>query len=299
MDQPSLNSFEVLFDLAEPAPFEHLAFERYGKLGFPSARRDLPWIYSNFVQSLDGVASFKGIHAMGSAISRSAEDRWLMDLLRAHADAVLLGINTLTEETALGRETGRGPDRGPVYAVEDELCLDLRQKLGRRREMNIFVTGAAALNLGDYAVFDGDRVDAVILTTNLGAKRLAEQHSHPHVKIVVAGDSQFIDLPRAMCMLRQQLNIEHLLCEGGPTLYGYMTRGGLIDEKFLTVAPLEVGVMIPPEQKPSLAEEKNPPKFRPTTFNAPGFTYDTAPAWRWMSCHKVGDHQFNRYRRRI
>jgi riboflavin biosynthesis pyrimidine reductase len=298
MNLPRLRHFEILFDEAEIAQFEHAAFDRYGNLGFPAAPHDMPWIYANFVQSLDGVASFKGIHATGSAISRSAEDRWLMDLLRAHADAVLLGINTLSEETALERETGSGPERGPVYAVEDELCVDLRRTLGRRREMNIFVTGAAALNLGDYAVFDGDRVDAVIVTTNLGAKRLAEQRSHPHVRIIVAGENQIVDLPRAMRILRKQLNIEHLLCEGGPTLYGYMTRAELIHEKFLTIAPLEVGVMIPPEQKPSRAEEKSPPKFRPTTFNAPGFTYETAPAWHWMSCRKIGDHQFNRYRRR-
>ena len=293
----SLKSFEVLFDEAEPAPFEHPAYERYGKLGFSPLPRDLPWIYANFVQSLDGVASFKGLHATGSAISRSDEDRWLMDLLRAHADAVLLGINTLIEETALGRDGGSGPDRGPVYAVEDESCLDLRRKLGRPREMNIFVTGAAALNLGDYSVFDGDRVDPVIVTTNLGAKRLAEQRSHPHVKVVVAGESQFVDLPRAMGILRRQFNIEHLLCEGGPTLYGYMARAALIHEKFLTVAPLEVGIMIPAEQKPSLAEAKSPPRFRPTTLEAPGFTFESAPAWRWMSCRKTGDHQFNRYRR--
>ena len=293
----SLRPFEVLFDEAEPAPFEHPALARYGKLGFPPTPRDLPWIYANFVQSLDGVASFKGLHATGSAISRSAEDRWLMDLLRAQADAVLLGINTLIEETALGRETGSAPDRGPVYAVEDECCLDLRQRLGRKREINIFVTGAAALNLGDYAVFDGDRVDAVIVTTNSGAKRLVQQRSHAHVKIVVAGENQLVDLPRAMRILRQQFNIDLLLCEGGPTLYGHMTRDGLIHEKFLTVAPLEVGIIIPAEQKPSPAEAKSPPRFRPTTFDAPGFTFESAPPWRWMSCRKVADHQFNRYRR--
>ena len=42
-------------------------------------------------------------------------------------------------------------------------------------------------------------------------------------------------------MLRKELGIEHLLCEGGPTLYGSLSRAELIDEKFLTIAPFEVG----------------------------------------------------------
>jgi hypothetical protein len=67
--------FQVLFDVAEPAPFEHPAFQRYGPLGFPGPPPERPWIYSNFVQSIDGVASFRGLHALGSDISRSADDR--------------------------------------------------------------------------------------------------------------------------------------------------------------------------------------------------------------------------------
>lgn len=296
-NQPKLREFEVLFDRAEPSPFAHEAFERYGGLGFPTAPAALPWIYSNFVQSLDGIASFKGVHASGGDISRSPQDRWLMDLLRANADAVLLGVNTLIEETQLLRETGV-QKRGAVYRIEDELCLDLRRKLGRGRETNIFVTGAASLDLGDYAVFDGDLVDAIILTTEIGAKRLAERRTHPHVQVIIAGKNQFVDLRHAMGMLRTQFSLQYLLCEGGPTLYGYMSKAGLVNEKFITVSPLEVGAIVPPEQQPALSERENPPKFRPTTFNAPGFTFESAPEWRWMSCRKVGDHQFSRYRRK-
>src|SRR6266498_5285901 len=96
-----MRDFETLFDRGEPSAIEYPAYRRYGKLGFPSIPSDRPWIYSNFVQSLDGIASFKGRHATGGDISQLPEDRWLMDLLRAHADAVLLGVNTLMEETQL------------------------------------------------------------------------------------------------------------------------------------------------------------------------------------------------------
>ena len=77
-----------------------------------------------------------------------------------------------------------------------------------------------------------------------------------------------------------------------------MSRAGLIDEKFLTVSPVEVGLLVPPEQESAETEKERPPRERPTTFVAPGFTKESAPWWKWMSCRRVGDHQFNRYRRK-
>ena len=287
-----MRNFEILFDQGEPSALDHPAYKPYGNLGFPPAPAERPWIYSNFVQSLDGVASFKGRHPTGADISQSPEDRWLMDLLRAHADAVLLGINTLVEETQfLG-------GRGPVYTIADPAVGDLREKLGRGRETNIFVTGAARLDLAAYREFDGDAVDTVIITTSDGARRLAAKKSHPHVQVIIEGKGDFVDLPQAMQVLRRKHAIEYLLCEGGPTLYGYMSRAGLIDEKFLTASPIEIGLLVPPEQQPSEAEKSNPPKVRPTTFMAPGFLKENAPWWRWMSCRRIEDHQFNRYRRK-
>lgn len=289
-----MQDFQVFFDTGEPGSVDDPALHRYGKLGFPPPPTDRPWTYSNFVQSLDGIASFRGKYASGYHISRSVEDRWLMDVLRAHADAIVLGVNTLVEETQLG---AYGPP-GPVYRIEDPDLRRLRERLGRRRETNIFVTGAARLDLADYAVFDGDQVDVMILSTPEGAARLAEKGTHPHVKVIVSGQSGVVDLRTAVQVLRRDFGISYLLCEGGPTLNGYMERAALVDEKFLTIAPIEVGQVIPKEQEPSAAEQVNPPKLRPTTFNAPGFTRDTAPLFRWISCRKVGDHQFNRYRRR-
>jgi 5-amino-6-(5-phosphoribosylamino)uracil reductase len=286
-----VRNFQILFDEGEPSAIDDDAYCPYGNLGFPAPPGDRPWIYANFVQSLDGIASFKGKHATGADISQSAEDRWLMDLLRAHADAVLLGINTLVEETALSG------DRGPVYRIDAPLLQQLRKKLGLQREKNIFVTGASRLDLSAFRVFDGDHVDAMIVTTTTGAARLAEKKSHPHVKVIVAGQGEIVDLHQAMRILYKDFGVHRLLCEGGPTLYGHMAVAGLIDEKFVTVSPVEIGILIPARQEPSAAEMNNPPKQRPTTFMAAGFVNENAPWYQWISCRRIGDHQFNRYRR--
>jgi riboflavin biosynthesis pyrimidine reductase len=288
-----MRPFEVLFDQAEPSPIEDPACAPYGNLGFPAPPPDRPWIFSNFVQSLDGIVSFKGKHAAGADISRSPEDRWLMDLLRAHADAVLLGANTLIEETLLGPRP-----RGPVFRIVDPELRRLRQKLGRGREMNIIVTGSAGLEISAYRVLDGEHVDAVVVTTRRGAARLSERNPPPRLRVVVSGEDKFVDLPHMAALLRRELGIRYLLCEGGPTLYGYLSRAGLVDEKFLTISPVEAGQIVPAEQEPSAADKLDPSPLRPTTFHAPGFTAENAPWWRWLSCRRIADHQFCRYRRK-
>ncbi len=234
-----MRNFQILFDDADPSLIDHPAFAPYGKLGFPPAHGERPWTYANFVQSIDGVASFKGPHAAGSDISQSAEDRWLMDLLRAHADAIITGVHTLVEETLSAPKLNQG--RGPVYRIEDKSLQDLRAKLGRKREKVIFVTASGGIDPRAYRVFDGDQMDALILTTKAGAARL--QGRIGQERLVIAGQDKTIDLPEAMRILRKQMGVEHLLCEGGPTLYGSMARAGLIDEKFVTVSPVEIGLL--------------------------------------------------------
>jgi riboflavin biosynthesis pyrimidine reductase len=283
--------FEVLFDEGEASTLTDPALSPYGKLGFPIPPADRPWTFANFVQSIDGVASFSGRHATGGDLAQSPEDQWLMGLLRAHADALLLGLNTLTAETAILSHLNAG--RGPVYKVEHPELRELRRRLGRQREKVIVVTASARFDPAAYRLFDGDEVEAFILTTATGAARLAGTKA----QVIVAGENRSVDLSLAMQMLRGDLRVEYLLCEGGPTLYGNMAKAGLIDEKFVTVAPQEIGLVIPAEQEPAEWERKSPPRLRPTTFMAPGFTWENAPSWRWISCRRSHDHQFSRYRR--
>jgi riboflavin biosynthesis pyrimidine reductase len=295
MEPASQNpKFEVLFDVAEPSPFPDEAFAPYGNFGFPAPPGDRPWIYTNFVQSLDGIVSLLGKHASGGDISQSRADRWLMDLLRAHADAVLMGMNTLREE-----QRNRGPEsRGIVFQVVEPELLRLREKLGKGRQRNIFVTRATDLDLSRWKAFDGDLVDVMIVTTPAGAAPLSAQETHSHVGIVAAGTGESVDLPAAVRVLRQKFGIKYLLCEGGPTLYGTLARADLVDEKFVTVSPVESGQVVPPEQERLPSEMELSPFLRPTIFGGPGFTRENMTHWRWLSCRKSGDHQFHRFRRK-
>jgi riboflavin biosynthesis pyrimidine reductase len=279
-----MRDFQILFDAlpgeasAPPDP----AKARYGHLVFPPPPPTRPWIYANFVQTLDGIVSLLGDEASGADIGGLPEDRWLMDLLRAHADAVILGMGTLRTEQRLQRPR----PRGPVFRIVDPELQQLRARLGRVRERNILVTARAAFQLNDYAVFDGELVDATVLTTHEGARRLESQRTrYPAGDIVAvdpAGDS--VDLPQAIAALQQRYGIRYLLCEGGPSLYSAMLTSGLIDEKFLTVSPIEVGAM----------SAHGP---RPTVLPGVSLSKQDAVRWRWLSCRKVADYQFHRIRR--
>jgi 5-amino-6-(5-phosphoribosylamino)uracil reductase len=244
-------------------------------------------VYANFVQTLDGIVSLGGADASGAAISESAEDRWLMDLLRAHADAVMLGMGTLREEQQMGRPR----PRGPVFCIMDAGLEQLRTKLGRGRQRNVLVSARAQFQMSDYAVFDGERVDVTVVTTREGAQRLEAQRepggSHAWVDIVAVdgAGAAGVDLRQAVAALEERYGIRYLLCEGGPVLYSGMLAAGLIDEKFLTVSPLEVGRL----------GAAGP---RPTVLPEVGFSKEEAARWTWLSCRKVGDHQFHRFRRK-
>jgi 5-amino-6-(5-phosphoribosylamino)uracil reductase len=282
-----MREFEILFDHGEDGGAVEAAMAPYGRLGFPAPTASRPWVFANFVQTLDGIVSLGGDDASGAAISESAEDRWLMDLLRAHADAVMLGMGTLREEQRMSRPR----PRGPVFRIMDAELQRLRAKLGRGRQRNVLVTARAEFQMSDYAVFDGEDVDVTVVTTREGAGRLEAQRgspggSHAWVDIItVDGAGAGADLRQAVSALGERYGIRYLLCEGGPMLYSGMLAAGLIDEKFLTVSPLEVGRM----------SAQGP---RPTVLPEVGFSRDEAVRWSWLSCRKVGDHQFHRFRRK-
>jgi riboflavin biosynthesis pyrimidine reductase len=222
-----LTPFDVLFeadvpDYPLPADLKHL----YGRLGFSS-----PIVYSNFVASVDGVVTLGSKPSAGSVISgKNPADRFLMGLLRACADAVVIGAGTLRATP------GHLWTPAHVYPSLATEFTALRSGLGRSAEpVLVLLTATGDVDFGHPALARG----AIVITTDAGAKKIG--HRLPaKCELVAMGKGKRLDLAKAIVELRAR-GLEVLLCEGGPHVMGQLLEAELLDEVFLTVSPVMAG----------------------------------------------------------
>jgi len=223
----ALQPFEVLYeaDLPAyklPADLHHL----YGRLGFAK-----PALYSNFVASLDGVVALGSKPSAGSIISgKYPADRFLMGLLRACADAVVIGAGTLRATP------GHLWTPAHVYPELATEFISLRSALGRAPEPQLVViTSAGNVDANHPALVKG----ALVMTTDDGAKAIGD--SLPaSCEVIAMGEGHSIDMREAVAALRAR-GLEVILTEGGPHLMGRLIDGGLLEEVFLTISPVVAG----------------------------------------------------------
>ena len=262
-----LEPLEVLHEAnglqAFPLPDE-LAGVYGGSLGFPQPR-----LFANFVSSLDGVVAIPGVPASTKLISDKSDlDRFVMGLLRACADCLVMGASTFR-----GSSEARWTP-GSIYPPAEEPYAELRRALGRVEGPELaVVTRSGSLDPGYPALEAG----ALVFTTRSGAERLTG--TLPAASTVVAlGDDA--DLKAMVENLRERGH-RLILSEGGPTFLGSLLDDALVDELFLTLSPLVAG-RSPAEERLSLVE-RTP------------FLPDRRLAGRLLSVRRGGSHLFLRY----
>jgi len=185
------------------------------------------WVLANMVGGLDGSASVGG--RVGEL--SGASDRVLFRALRALADVVMVGAETvrsegygaiaLAPELAAARQAAGRPPAPPLAVVTRSLRLDWSAPAfaaARPESRTLVITGAAA---------DPQRL--------LQARAVAD--------VIIAGDD-WVEPDEA---LRQLAERGHhvVLCEGGPSWLGQLAAAGRLDELCLTIAPLMGGDPLP------------------------------------------------------
>jgi riboflavin biosynthesis pyrimidine reductase len=180
------------------------------------AHEDRPFLYLNMVASADGRASFEG-RTCGLG---SEADTLLLTELRALADAVLVGTNTIRVEGygRLVRNAGR---------------------VARREAAGLHPTPAAVLISRSFdipwgAPLFGAEDQPVIVYTH--AEGTPPQVAAP-LEVVRLEDPA----PAAMMADLRTRGVRALLCEGGPTLNSALLEAGVVDELFLTLSPMLSG----------------------------------------------------------
>jgi riboflavin biosynthesis pyrimidine reductase len=179
--------------------------ETYGELALADEV-----VYANFVATLDGVVAFEpgASRSAGRLISGGhPADRYLMGLLRAVADAIVVGAGTARAE----QEHEWTPERAAPSAAADFAAV--RKGLGLPEKAPV------------YIVSGGGDLDP--------ASRAAQTST-------VLGGGRHID-PRDLIGSLRSRGHRRILTEGGPRLMGGFLEAGVVDELFLTVAPVVAG----------------------------------------------------------
>ena len=185
------------------------------------------WVMAHMVGGLDGSAAIGGRVAELS----TAPDAQLFRLMRALADVVLVGAETvrregygpvqLPPERVAARLAAGRPATPPLAVVTRSLDLDWSSRA---------FTGAPA----------GSRT-LVITCQQADPGRLTQARAAADV--LLAGQGR-VDPGLALAMLADR-GCRVVLCEGGPTWLGELVAAGLLDELCLTVSPMMGGDPLP------------------------------------------------------
>src|SRR5262249_51100556 len=209
----------------------------YGTLRY-AAQSGRPHVIANFVTTLDGVVALddKG-NAGGGAISgNNANDRAVMGLLRATADAVVVGAGTLRSVPM------RRWPADYIYPPLRDAYHALRDALGKKEPpLNVIVTARGDLDLR-LPVFSSGEVPALIVTTAAAADRLSAQGLPSGVRVAAASDAERVSATAVLTAVLQNAHpCDVLLLEGGPRLMADFFAERRLDELFLTLAPQVAG----------------------------------------------------------
>ena len=255
-----------------------------GDLSFRTSPVDRPLVIANFVSTLDGVVSYeiKG-QAGGSTIGGSdIPDRFIMGLLRASADAIIVGAGTLHEVSFEALWT---PEN--TYSDAKRLYTDYRVNVLHKPECPflVVVSGSGRLEL-ERAIFRTPGVRTVLITTSAGRDALARAGATmlPSVQIHALDSSSGTITPAAMLrLLYAQLGVRMLLHEGGPRLFGQFLAAEAVDELFLTLSPQIAG--------------RKADAVRPGLVQGMEFMPAGAPWFQLLSVKQRAEHLYLRYQR--
>ncbi|MES2644537.1 MAG: RibD family protein [Myxococcota bacterium] len=214
-------------------------------------------VITNTAITVDGkIASARYDHvAIGTPV-----DRQYMSVLRARADAVLVG--------------GRTFRNWPLPLVPDEAAL----------------AALAASGFPDASAppITGRRWWNVVLTRTLDVPKTGRFYRDPRVRPlfysatagevpsgeVVVGE---VSIPGVIADLAAR-GVETLLVEAGGDLIAQLLHAGVVDELYLTICPLVLGG-----------------RSAPTVVDGDGFPFDGAPRLSLAHAHRVGDELYCRY----
>jgi len=179
---------------------------------------DRPWVALNMASSADGRATVGGT---SGGLGSEADHRQFA-ALRREVDCVLVGTGTLATERY-----------GPI--IRDPAAREERVHAGHApAPVCCIVTRSGRVPL-DIPLFDDPAQVVTIYTGSPVALEGVE------ADVNVARTEHAPSFAAALRDLRARHGVRVVLCEGGPRVVGALLQEDLLDELFLTFAPMLVG----------------------------------------------------------
>lgn len=177
-----------------------------------------PWVMANMVTSADGAYAMSGV----SGTLSSPEDREVFHVLRAATDVVLVAAGTARTEKY----------RRPTTTAE---LLPARRAAGWTDVPRLAIVSRSLHLPEDQPFLQGDGPEPLVLHPAASNTSSAPAG----VELRTVGEDE-VDLAAALRSLHAD-GAAVVLCEGGPRLLGQLHALDLIDELFLSVAPVLSG----------------------------------------------------------
>mgnify|MGYP006269810555 CR=1 FL=1 len=267
--------------------------EVYGGLKFPVSKKNRPLLVACFVSSIDGTIAFKETPNSGQ-IARNENfdsnagqaDLWVLNLLRATADGIILGPKTLAVEPNL---TGH---------VFDPDLVKARSELLNKPQVpyNIIVSKTGQSIPYNHRIFNEENVPLIIVTSPQGSQFIAEKLNCAYqiinlnyeqesknlseivvdenkVLILVSGQEYELDETTMFRFLKES-GLDQLMIET-PSYAHYLIKQHLLDEIFLNQTGIYIGG----------------PKFLNNDFD---FVFDpaTVPRAKMITIHSYDSYFF-------
>ena len=196
-----------------PSPGAATVDELYGGLRLSErALADRPYVVLNMVESIDGRTTIGGhVGELTSAV-----DQQILYRLRTEADALLVGAGTVRNER-YGECVPPGMGPQPLIVI---------------------VTGSVDLPR-DLPLCHEPDTRIVIATPS--DETLGFDHEAQVDYLRVPGEGGRADTLAICQALRADYGVRSVVCEGGPSLNESLLADAIVDELFLSIAPILVG----------------------------------------------------------
>lgn len=178
------------------------------------------WVRAMMVMTLDGAAA--GPDGLSGSVSSDA-DQQVFRTTRRHADAVLIGAETLRAE----RYT-------PMVAKPED--AEARQAAGQL-PAPVVVVASRSLDLPWELPIWEESAHRPIVVTDPTAPTGARDVAEAHAEVLELPDTS----PASILGALTDRGLRRIVCEGGPRLLHDLTAAGLVDEVDITIAPLFAG----------------------------------------------------------